>query len=349
MKRALLYIGLITALAAPLAHADTDAQPAATQSVTALVKTTPITGRRVAESLPVYGTVEPVPRENLSLAAPRDSIIAGVAVNSGERVRKGQVLITLTPTPASRTAFVQAQSAQRYAATALTRIRTLYKEHLATRDQVTAAEKALTDAQATLAAAQQAGGGGALHLRAPGDSVVMGVAVNTGERVAANTTLLVLAVQGSLQARLGVAPEQAALVHTGQTATLTSVFDAQVTATGEIAGVGGMLDRSTGLVDVFVPLPPKSERFLPGTQVQGAITLVNNHSLAVPRAAVLRDTQGAYVFIVRNHMAHRVNVKTGADDGTWIAVSGALKAGEPVVTLGNYELQDGMAVREQAP
>lgn len=69
----------------------------------------------------------------------------------------------------------------------------------------------------------------------------------------------------------------------------------------------------------------------------------------MPRSAVLRDAQGAYVFIVKDRVAHRVQVHTGTDNGTWIAVRGDLHAGEQVVTLGNYELRNGMAVREQAP
>jgi multidrug efflux pump subunit AcrA (membrane-fusion protein) len=42
-----------------------------------------------------------------------------------------------------------------------------------------------------------------------------------------------------------------------------------------------------------------------------------------------------------------VNVQTGPDDGSYIAVTHGIKAGDRVVTLGNYELEDGMAVREQ--
>ncbi|HVC29473.1 MAG TPA: efflux RND transporter periplasmic adaptor subunit [Gammaproteobacteria bacterium] len=348
MNRMLLYITLIT-LAMSLANTASDADTASTTPVTALVTTVPVVERRVAESLLVYGTLEPAPQQNLTLAATRDSIIAGVAVNSGERVRKGQILITLTPTPQSRAAWVQAKSGLSYTQSALERTRSLYKEHLATREQLAAAEKALSDAKVTLAVAQQAGGGGPLPLRASRDAVVTSVLVNTGEQVVANTALLTLATNGGLQARLGVAPEQAAALHSGLPVTLHSVFDVNKTVTGKIAAVGGMLDVNTGLLDVFVPLSHAARGFLPGTQVQGEITLSDKRSLAVPRTSVLHDAQGAYAFVITGHTAHRVNVHTGADDGSWIAVQGDIRAGEAVVTLGNYELMDGMQVREQAP
>lgn len=348
MNYARLTIGLYILLTTSLAYADADAPPVSEQPQTQLVNTVPIAERRVAETLPVYGTLEPLPRQNLTLAASRDSIIDSVAVNNGAHVSKGQVLITLAPTPQSRAAWLQAKSGLAYAQTSLMRTQSLYEEHLATRDQLAAAEKALSDAQATLAMAQQAGGGGLLPLRASRDAVVTSVLVNTGERVPANATLLTLAADGGLQARLGVAPEQAAAVHAGLRANLSLVFDRNQTTTGKITSVSGMLDANTGLLDVFMPLPLGTRGFVPGAQVQGEIVISDDHSLAVPRTAVLRDDQGDYVFIVTQHTAHRVNVHMGADDGAWIAVQGELKPGEAVVTLGNYELTDGMQVKEPA-
>ena len=69
----------------------------------------------------------------------------------------------------------------------------------------------------------------------------------------------------------------------------------------------------------------------------------------VRRSAVLRDAQGAYIFQVRQGKSRRVNVKTGLEQNGLIAVQGAFTANEPVVSLGNYELRDGMGVRRSQP
>jgi hypothetical protein len=61
---------------------------------------------------------------------------------------------------------------------------------------------------------------------------------------------------------------------------------------------------------------------------------------------VLSDDAGAYIFVIRDGKAHRVDVKAAFADNGWIGISGAIKAGDAVAALGNYELQDGMAVRE---
>ncbi len=67
----------------------------------------------------------------------------------------------------------------------------------------------------------------------------------------------------------------------------------------------------------------------------------------VPRSAVLSARGQAYLFVVRDGHAVRHDVRTGlrsADDR--VEVIGDIKPGDPVVSTGNYQLSDGMAVRE---
>jgi hypothetical protein len=63
---------------------------------------------------------------------------------------------------------------------------------------------------------------------------------------------------------------------------------------------------------------------------------------------VLTDARGAYVFQVAAGKARRVDVTPGTESAGLVAISGALDPALPVVVLGNYELQDGMPVREGA-
>ncbi|MGH8370692.1 MAG: efflux RND transporter periplasmic adaptor subunit, partial [Gammaproteobacteria bacterium] len=313
---------------------------------TVLVKTVTVSERDVSESLPAFGSVAPAPHETVTLAAPRDSRIASLAVNSGEAVKKGQALLTLAPTPASAIAFVQAQSAATYAETALAHTRNLYAEHLATRDQVAAAEQAWDDARAGLENAKQAGGAGTLVLRAPADAVVMTVDVSSGQQVAANTALLGLGFRGALTVRLGVAPDQVGKIHAGMPVMLHDVYNPALQLKAKVTNVSGMVDADSGLADVFVQLPAHVPGLMPGSYVQGTIMLSDIRGLAVPRSAVLEDGKQAYVFIVKQDVAHRVAITRLADDGSWIAVKGDLGPGSEVVTLGNYELDDGMQIRK---
>lgn len=317
-----------------------DANPAA------LVQTAAVQMRAVDQTVQAFGTVESGPRRLKVIAAPRASVVE-LDVVAGMRVTRGTALVTLLPTPDSAVLYAQAKSQADYARAALQRTQSLFKEKLANRDQLAAAQKALADAEANLAAQQQMGGGGPAVIKAPADGVVTAVNAASGTRVAADTTLLVFAEQGGSLVRLGVPPAQAAALRPGMPVNLHAVFDPQLSVATRIAQVGGQVDPASGLVDVLVPASGKSAAaLLTGANVMAEIAVRVVHGLAVPRSAVLRDDEGAYVFIVKSDVAHRVNVQAGIDDGTWIAVSGDLKAGDRVVTLGNFELTDGMAVRE---
>jgi membrane fusion protein, multidrug efflux system len=342
----LFVTALVLCMMLPAARADDDAQVQSAATPTVLVKTATVHERSVSDSLPAFGSVEPTPHRAITLAAPRDSRIASVAVSSAEAVKKGQVLLTLAPTPASRVEFEQAQSAATYAQTVLAHTRNLYKEHLATRDQVAAAEQAWNDARANLEIAEQAGGAGSLAMRAPADAVVMSVAVSSGEQVAANATLLTLGLRGGLMIRLGVSPDQITKIHIGTPVILHDVYNPAIRFQTKVSNVSGMLDANSGLADVFVRLATPVTGLLPGSYVQGTIVLSDTRGPAVPRSAVLDDGRQAYVFVVKNDIAHRKAVAKLADDGTWIAIKGDVKPGAEVVTLGNYELTDGMKIRK---
>src|SRR6185312_14025494 len=104
----------------------------------------------------------------------------------GQTVRRGQPLLTVTPDPAARSTYQQAQSAATLAQGELQRTEQMAAQHLATASQVATARKTLADAQSALAAQQALGGGDAQEtVAAPDDGVVTTVSVTLGERAAA--------------------------------------------------------------------------------------------------------------------------------------------------------------------
>ena len=80
--------------------------------------------------------------------------------------------------------------------------------------------------------------------------------------------------------------------------------------------------------------------------MEAAITLGEDNAWSVPRQAVLSDDQGSYLFQVANRHAQRVAVQVVGEAAQSYGVTGKLDPQLPVVVLGNYELRDGMAVRE---
>ena len=145
---------------------------------------------------------------------------------------------------------------------------------------------------------------------------------------------------------VGVEPGEVARVRPGMEVNIAPVFGVGRQSIGRVTQVFGMINPQTQFVDVLVQLPDAA--LIPGTRVRTEIRIDQQTGWTVPRSAVLSDAQGSYIFQVHDGKAHRVNVKTGLEHGGLVLVQGAFASGEPVVSLGNYELRDGMAVRGSA-
>jgi len=319
----------------------------AAEAPSVLVKTAQMKRQALAETLAGYGRVGPDIGSTVNINLPRPGQVTRLLVSPGEVVKAGAPLAEFDTASAAALAYRQAENALSLAREDLKRTRQMTAERLATQSQLAAARKALADAEAALQAQRALGAGlASARLRAPFDGIVVGVPVAQGERLAAGATVLQLARATGLRVDLGIEPEDSGKVRAGMPVRLSSVFDSRRTLDATVSQVHGMVDPRTQLVDVVVRL--HDARFIPGMQLRGEITLTSASSWTVPRSAVLRDARGAYIFQVKDAHARRVAVQTGVETDRVTAIRGGFDPALPVVVSGNYELEDGMAVREAA-
>lgn len=313
-----------------------------------LVQTTTLTRHTLSASVTAYGRVQPDPDHLTSITLPRAGLVSRVWVRLGQRVSKDQPLLELATAPTARMEYQQAQAAVDFAQGKLAQMQSLFKQKLATRDQVADARRNLSDARSRLEAQRKLGTGQSSEvIRAPFTGIITQLPITQGQRVQADTSAMLLASGNDLVVPLGVEQEDITQVHAGLTVMLSPVFRSDVRMSAQVSEVHAMVDPKTRLVDVFVHIPKQEASALVlGETVRGIIQLRSTQVPAVPRSAVLRDDHGAYLFVVRGGKAQRVNVTTGLEQGKLVEVNGALQDGDKVVTVGNYELGDGMAVRE---
>ena len=115
--------------------------------------------------------------------------------------------------------------------------------------------------------------------------------------------------------------------------------------TPTVREVGRALDATTGAIEVRAAVPPGG-RFLLGEHVRATIELQRKTALVVPRQALLPENGRQVLFTIKAGRAVRHEVQPGLTAGNLVEVRSAeLQAGDQVVTLGNYELTDGAAVR----
>lgn len=313
-----------------------------------LVQTMPLTQRNLTRHVTGFGILTPEPDATLNLNFPIAGRVDRVLVNPGQNVNKGDLILTVSADPTTSLNYKQTQNTLVYARAELARQQKLFQQQLATRSQLDNAAKNLQDAEAAMAIQKRLGAGITLNkLRAPISGIVTAVPAVPGDRFTAGTNLMQIAKVDTLRARLGVEPSDSHFLQPGLPVQIYSVLNNKQQGEGKLVWVAGQINPKTQLVDVSVRI--KAQGFAPGTRVRGNIIVSREHQYAVPRQAVLRDGDGSYLFQVADHIAHRINVMPGLEEKGWVAVQGQFLPHAPVVTLGNYELEDGATVRVQTP
>ncbi len=334
------------------AHA-ADAADVADKSVVT-VQTVTVHRDTIAQPVRAYGIVAASASSVTTINLPYVARIVQMRVQSGQTVARGAPLFVVQADPAAVLAAAQARSAATLAQGELERTQSLYDKALATQSQLAAAKKAVQDAQQALAAQNETGiAADSKTIVSPLDAVVLQVTAAQGDQVQPGAAILQLAAgNGGKDTRanvmLGVEPSDVAAIHSGDVVTLhgLSTTLAKTAVTGHVVMVGASVDAQSQLVNVGANVPLGQTAFIPGTRVSADIATRTGTHWVVPRAAVLKDDHGEYVFqVTPQHRAHRVAVVTKIEDGGRYGIDGVLDSTQPLVVSGNYELKDGMAVQ----
>lgn len=309
------------------------------------VETVALKQQAMTDTVSGYGVVSPDTHSLHTISLPRTGQVVSLLVSAGQVVKKGAPLLEFGTSASAALGYLQARQAVDFAKGETARIEQLVSQQLATQSQLAAAKKAQANAEANLREQKRIGAGQSLErVVAPFDGIVVAVQAAQGDRMTSGATVLQLARAGRQRVLLGVEPGDVGRVRPGMSVSVNPVFSAGLKLSGRVAQVFGMINPQTQLVDVLVNV--MGDGLMPGTRVRAEIEVDRQTPWIVPRSAVLRDADGAYLFQVAGDKARRINVQTGLEREGLIAVQGSFDANQPVVSLGNYELRDGMKVRE---
>lgn len=329
--------------AQPESGAETKVEPTATVTVEPLRRAT------ISTDIIAYGTVVAPASEISVVSVPFESRVTKMLVAPGETVKAGQPLVEVEGSAATILAVEEARNTESAADRDLQAVKQRYEQKLATNADLYTAENNLRTAQGRLKSLQQGGAGGPAQLKAEAAGIVSKVDVQIGQVVPIGNPLVEVAAQNRIEVHLGVEPEDAELLKAGQAVKLQPIDDADAKPiTGKVRLIGQRVDPATRLVDVLVSLPPNTAMLLESFVV-GTITRTSADAMMVPRSAALPNEEGGYeLFTVKDGKAVKHVIHLGVENDQDVQVSGEdLKEGDAVVTTGNLELEDGMAVRAQ--
>ena len=320
-----------------------------TPAPTATVATFVSALRPLEETVTGYGQVEFAPTHALTLVVQVESQVVAVLVAAGAAVHAGDGLLRLRPSAQSRLDVDRAAREAGLAANESRRLLRLRDEGLAT-DAEAAAAKSQAETLARLrdSLAARTGGGGEYLLRAPRDGVVDALALQPGDLLANGATVTRRGDPGWLQARIGLEAADAGRVATGAAARVELLGGGGTPVAGHVSSVERRLDRDAHLAAALVALPA-SDLAMAGVPVKGRITVATRTAVAVPHEALVHNGDQTAVYVAADGKAHWRAVETGIDDGDFVEIRSGLKSGEAVVTTGNRELTDGIAVKAAGP
>ena len=338
LSQACRFAGLALALSAI---------PAFQASASALVQLATVTSGSLSPDVITYGTVAADPDHIVALSLPRDVVVESISVRVGQTVRPGDTVTTVRTAPNVTSTYQQARDAVAFAERDLAQNRRLFGLRLATNSQVAAAEKGLADAQAQLEAQLRIGAdrqSQTVTATAPG--IVTAVSATPGQPVQANAVIASVAARDRLIVSVGLEPENAPHVAPGTAIAFHSPQSEAISFTGKIVSVDRLADQKTRLVNAIAAVPPAAAaNLVVGMVLQGTLELPPRNGLVVPHSALMNDSSGPFVFVVKQGAAYRRSVQIALTTDRQALISQGLSPGEAVVVAGNAELSDGTAVR----
>lgn len=311
---------------------------------------------QVSGGVAVTGSLDPYQVVDVKAQVP--GTVHGLRVDRGQAVSRGQVMATIEAEGIrSSAAGAQAGVAAARAQEALARrqlesARTLYQAGAMSEIDFRGAQTQYEAAQAQVAAARaQAAGAGEQARRAtitaPIGGEVSRRVVNEGEAVSVGATLFTVVNTEILELAGQVPVEMAAGVRPGLPVEFTIAAYPGRVFRGEVARVEPTADPSTRQVGVYVRLANRGRELVGGQFATGRILSGGSvEQLVVPNAAIRREGDAAYVWVIENGKAVRRTVALGAQDaaaGT-VGVTQGVRAGEQVIVAPG-EVTDGARVR----
>ena len=339
-----LAAALAAALLGGAACAPSRAAPPAEPAPAVPVRTAPVERGPVARPVRAPGTVAAKDERNLAFKV--GGLIARVAVQEGDRVRRGEVLAALDATELAA-GVRQASEAYDKAARDLERARSLGAQEVVARAAVEDAETGAAVAAAALEAAR-------FNLRnatlvAADHGFVYRRLAEPGEVVAPGQPVLRVSGVGRGFVVRASLPERDALdVATGDLATVTLDARPGEPLPGRVTEVARSASRGTGtyLVEIALDARRTPRGLLAGLTAKVEIARTVEAAAAVPLAAIQDgDGPSGAVFVVDAGRARRVPVRIAFLGGDRAVLAAAPEGLDHVVTDGASRLVDGAPVR----
>lgn len=306
------------------------------------------------------------PNQGAMLSSQAVGTITKIAIQSGEIVKKGQLLVEIDSS--AERANLKAIEAQLPLASAnLNRFRSLVASNSASKMELDNAQSTYNALVANIEALKEQISRRQIY--APFDGVAGIVNVNIGQFVSAGTEIVRVEDQSSMKIRFTLPQTDLEKITIGQKVTANIDALTGQTFPARISAIEPAVDRSTGLIHLEATITEGQEKLLSGMFARLNIAMPTQHAqIVVPQIAVAYTMYGESVYVLQplsdedkakvSKMAEfnpslkvekiyrvkQVEVKTAERRGIYAQLSKGIKAGDIIVTGGMQRLSNNALV-----
>lgn len=311
--------------------------------VTANVSVQKATTASLGKSIRGYGSIDFDVLTSTTITLESGAKIVALKVVPGQKVKKGETVATIAPSESDASALTLAAISVKYAQKEIIRITSMRDSALATNTNVELASQNLDKAiqtKAELSKKLHSAAGGTL--KSPINGVVQSIMIKNGDIVSPYMPLVMIGSADHLIATLGVEPSAARYIRIGQKVIVTSSSSLKPYI-GSISSVASQIDPRSRLVSVRVGIS-SSDDLIAGTSISGEILTGSQYGIVLPTSAIITRNNVHYCFVVVNKKALLRKVKIGISHNGNTLILDGIHPNDPVITLGNYECENGMRV-----
>lgn len=288
--------------------------------------------------------------DEVMLSFKTGGIISSLSVKEGDAVKKGQLLATLNPTEINAQ-VQQAKLSAEKATRDYQRIQNLYKDSVATLEQLQNGKTNLQQAQQELKIAsfnlQYS------QIRAPKDGYILKKLANPGQQVTAGTAILQTngAESGKWLLRVGISDREWSMLQLNDRASIQTTALSGQLLEGVVSRKAEGVDPATGTFTVDITLTSKKPKAIAAGMFGKAVITPGpgKHTEAnwqIPYEALLDgDGSSGYVFITNdNKTAHKVKVAISSIDKNTVTVTAGLEEAKALIVSGSAYLTDNSII-----
>jgi multidrug efflux pump subunit AcrA (membrane-fusion protein) len=262
---------------------------------------------------------ETVARRHISLRAPAAGRLIGLNIQTGDHVRRGQLVAHI-----------------------------ISREVEAAVNGLAVARKIdPTEASSLAESVNRYTRGAGVPVTVPEDAIVAQRTVSPGQLVADLDQLADLIDPGSVFVNAAVPVDELAQIRPGMDATVSSALHPHVVFAGRVAGLSPSFDPTGATSAARIEFTGAGRIDEAGAPVEAAVTLkFVPDAIVIPSTALFEDaaSNSYYVFVAGNDgRAHRQTVTVGIRSQP-VQITSGLQPGQIVITSGGYALSDGLQV-----